>query len=165
MNDYVDTSKDMSKGYHKDSLGDKKKSYLEPDSIELETIKYLNDNFNDVILIVNCNNPMELDWVKDYPNIHTVINVPGTGSYGLEALPRILTGEVTPSGHLTDTYVANNFSSPAMNNMGEFEYLIDGKKFLIMKVHHGLMVIITFHITKAFMLDIDIMKLAMKMLF
>lgn len=128
MNDYVDTSKDISKGYHKDPLGDKKKSYLEPDSIELETIKYLNDNFNDVILIVNCNNPMELDWVKDYPNIHTVINVPGTGSYGLEALPQILTGEVTPSGHLTDTYVTNNFSSPAMNNMGEFQYLIDGKK-------------------------------------
>lgn len=128
MNDYVDTNKDLSKGYHKDPLGDKKKSYLEPDSIELEIIDYLNKNFKDVILLVNTNNPMELDWIKKYDKISTVLSVPGTGSYGLEALPQILTGDITPSGHLTDTYVANNFSSPAMMNMGDFEYLLDGKK-------------------------------------
>lgn len=128
MNDYVDTSKDLSSGYHKDPLGDKKKSYLEPDSIELEIIDYLNKNFKDVILLVNTNNPMELGWVKNYDKISTVLSVPGTGSYGLEALPQILTGDVTPSGHLTDTYVQNNFSSPAMMNMGDFEYLVDCKK-------------------------------------
>ena len=128
MNDYVDTKKDLSAGYHKDPLGDKKKSYLELDSIELEIIDYLNKNFKDVILLVNTNNPMELDWVKNYNKISTVLSVPGTGSYGLEALPQILTGDITPSGHLTDTYVTNNFSSPAMMNMGDFEYLVNGKK-------------------------------------
>lgn len=128
MNDYVDTAKDLSSGYHPDAESDKEKSYLEPDSIELEVIKYLNDNFKDVILLVNCNNSIELGWIKDFENISTVLSVPGTGSYGLEALPQILNGEVTPSGHLTDTYAYNAFSSPAMMNMGDFEYLIDGNK-------------------------------------
>ena len=30
--------------------------YLEPDATELEIISYLNDNFDDVIILVNCNN-------------------------------------------------------------------------------------------------------------
>lgn len=128
MNDYVDTSKDLSSGYHVDAEGDKKKSYLEPDSIELQIIDYLNKNFKDVILIVNCNNSIELGWTKKYDKISTVLSVPGTGSYGLEALPQILNGEVTPSGHLTDTYAYNAFSSPAMMNMGDFEYLTNGNK-------------------------------------
>ena len=128
MNDYVDTNKDLSKGYHKDVNGDKNKSYLEPDSIELEIIDYLNKNFKDVILIVNCNNAIELGWTKNYNKISTILSVPGTGSYGLEALPKVLNGEVTPSGHITDTYAYNAFSSPAMMNMGDFEYLTDGKK-------------------------------------
>lgn len=128
MDDYVDTSKDLSKGAHPDALGDKMRSYLEPDSIELQIIDYLNKNFDDVILVVNCNNPIELGWVKDYQNIGTVISVPGTGSTGLQALPRILKGEVNPSGHLTDTYAYNAFSSPAMMNMGDFQFTENGNK-------------------------------------
>ena len=36
--------------------------YLEPDETELEIIKYLNDNFEDVILLVNCNNAFNI-WI------------------------------------------------------------------------------------------------------
>ncbi len=48
---------------------DKDKHYLEPDSVELGVIKYLNDNFDNVILVVNTNNAFELGWVANYPNI------------------------------------------------------------------------------------------------
>ncbi|MBR4933536.1 MAG: hypothetical protein IKZ03_03675, partial [Clostridia bacterium] len=43
--------------------------YLEPDKTELEIISYLNDNFDDVIILINCNNAIELGWIKDYENI------------------------------------------------------------------------------------------------
>lgn len=128
MDDYVDTNKDKSAGHHKDPEGDKRKSYLEPDSIELEIIDYLNKNFKDVIIVVNCNNAVELGWIEDYDNVSTVISVPGTGSTGLQALPSILKGETNPSGHLTDTYVYNSFSSPAMMNMGDFQFTENGNK-------------------------------------
>ena len=128
MDDYVDTEKDLNAGKHPDAEGDKKRSYLEPDSIELEIIDYLDKNFDDVILIVNCNNAMELGWIEDYPNISTVIQVPGTGAYGLQALPEILRGEVSASGRLTDTFAYSAFSSPAMMNMLDGEIIVDGKR-------------------------------------
>lgn len=128
MDDFVDSQQDENKGKHPDPEGDAKRSYLEPDSVELEVIEYLDQNFKDVILVVNANNALELGWIEDYPRISSVIQVPGIGEGGLQALPKILSGEVTPSGKLVDTYAANAFSSPAMMNMGDFEYLIDGKR-------------------------------------
>ena len=49
---------------HAESEEDKAKSYLEPDSTELEIISYLNDNFDNVILVTNSNAALELGWVK-----------------------------------------------------------------------------------------------------
>jgi len=102
--------------------------YLEPDETELEIISYLNENFDDVILLVNCNNAIELGWVKDYENISAVINFPGSGRTGTYGLGYVMTGinadgeEISPSGHLVDTWVYDNFSSPAMQNMGDFAF-------------------------------------------
>ena len=102
--------------------------YLEPDETELEIISYLNDNFEDVIIIVNCNNAIELGWVSDYENISAVINFPGAGRTGTYGLGYMMTGidaqgnEISASGHLVDTWVYDNFSSPAMQNMGDFKF-------------------------------------------
>ncbi len=102
--------------------------YLEPDKTELEIIQYLNDNFDDVIILVNCNNAMELGWVADYENISAVVNFPGAGRVGTYGLGYMLTGidekgnPISPSGHLVDTFVYDNFSSPAMQNMGDFVF-------------------------------------------
>lgn len=102
--------------------------YLEPDDTELEIMDYLNRNFEDVILLVNCNNAIELGWVKDYENITAVVNFPGGGRNGTWGLGYMLTGidadgkEISPSGRLVDTWVYDNFSSPAMQNMGDFVF-------------------------------------------
>lgn len=102
--------------------------YLEPDETELEIIDYLNKTFDKVIILVNANNAMELGWVEDYPNVTAVINFPGAGRNGAVGLGYMLTGldrdgnEISPSGHLVDTFVYDNFSSPAMQNMGDYNY-------------------------------------------
>lgn len=105
---------------------DKAKHYLEPDSVELGIIKYLNDNFSNVILVVNTNNVPELGWVKDYPNIGAVLWAPGGGETA-NSIADVISGKVTASGHLVDTIAYDAFSSPAMENMGDFQYAIDGK--------------------------------------
>ena len=108
--------------------GESGKHYLEPDKTELEIISYLNDNFDDVIILVNCNNAIELGWVNDYENISAVINFPGAGRTGTYGLGYMMTGldadgkEISSSGHLVDTWVYDNFSSPAMQNMGDFRF-------------------------------------------
>lgn len=111
---------------HAQSAEDKKKSYLELDSTELEIIDYLNQNFRDVIILVNSNNAIELGWVKDYEHINTVLSVPGTGTTGMYALAEILLGNVNPSGHLVDTYAYDFFSSPASENCDEVVCYVDG---------------------------------------
>ena len=108
--------------------GEAGQHYLEPDATELEIISYLNDNFDNVIILVNCNNAIELGWVADYENINAVINFPGAGRTGTFGLGYMMTGidangnEISASGHLVDTWVYDNFSSPAMQNMGDFKF-------------------------------------------
>ena len=105
--------------------GDRDKHYLEPDSVELEVIQYLNDNFDDVIIVVNTNNAFELGWVKDYPNISAVLWAAGAGGDTCRSIADVLSGNVNPSGHLVDTFAYDAFSSPAMQNMGE-QMLVNG---------------------------------------
>lgn len=103
---------------HADNAEDQARSYLEPNSTELELLQYLNDNYNEVILVVNSNAALELDWVKDYPSIKATLFVSG----GIEALPRILCGEVNPSGRTVDTFAADAMKSPAAQNFGDYQY-------------------------------------------
>ena len=108
---------------HTDIPEDKTKSYLEPDSVELGVLSYLNDNFDDIILLVNSCGAMELGWVEQFENIHTVLYTGLTGTYGLNAVADIFAGKVNPSGHLVDTYAYDAFSSPAAQNYGSYYYL------------------------------------------
>lgn len=108
---------------HTDIAEDKTKSYLEPDSVELGVISYLNDNFDDIILLVNSCGAMELGWVEEFENIHTVLYTGLTGTYGLNAVADIFAGTVNPSGHLVDTYAYDSLSSPAAQNYGSYYYL------------------------------------------
>lgn len=108
---------------HAVSAEDKAKSYLEPDSTELEILRYLNDNFDNTVLVVNSNAAVELDWLADFPNIKSVLIVPTTGTYGAESLANILSGAVNPSGRTVDTYAADASASPAAQNFGDYQYL------------------------------------------
>ena len=118
--------------------------YLEPDDTELEIISYLNETFESVILLVNCNNAMELGFVADYPHIKAVVNCPGLGRTGVYGLGRVLVGKdsngesVSPSGKLVDTFVYDNFSSPASQNMGDFRY--DGTDYYYVNYAEGIYV-------------------------
>lgn len=109
--------------------GEAGKHYLEPDSTELEIIGYLNNNFDNIIILVNSNNVMELGWIENYENIKAVINFPGAGRTGTDGLGYMLTGldkdgnEISASGHLVDTVAYDSFSSPAMQNMGDYAYV------------------------------------------
>ena len=109
---------------------DQTKHYLEPDSVELGVIEYLQNSpdINEIVLIVNCNNAVELGWINDYSKIKTVFHVPGTGEDGIEGFIDVLTGKEAPSGRLVDTYAYDAFSSPAVQNFDESIFLLNGQK-------------------------------------
>ena len=101
---------------------DKEKTYIEPDSVELEILDYLNRNFDNIVLVLNSGAALNLRWLSDYEHIHAVVSVPNMGTMGLISMARIFAGTVNPSGHTVDTYELDAMRSPAAQNFGDFQY-------------------------------------------
>ena len=108
---------------HTDVPEDQVKTYLEPDSVELEILRYLNDNFDNVVLIVNTASALDLDFLEDMPNIKSVLFVPSAGTYGLTSLAGIIAGDINPSARTADTFSGEPLASPAAQNYGDYEYV------------------------------------------
>lgn len=107
---------------HADNPTDQAKSYLEPDSTELEILQYLNDNFDDVVLLVNSSAAMELGWVDQFPSIKSILCMPSAGNFGMYAVADIFAGDINPSGKTVDTFAYDAASAPAAANYGDFQY-------------------------------------------
>lgn len=98
--------------------------YLELSRTEEDLVALVTSNFDKVVVVINANNPMELGWIEDYPQIQSVILAPGTGASGMAALGEILNGSVNPSGRTVDTYVRDLTAAPTWNNSGNSGYHI-----------------------------------------
>ena len=107
---------------YSDDPADQARSYLEPDSTELEILQYLNDNFDDVVLLVNSSAAMELGWVEQFSSIKSIVYIPSAGLYGLNSLGEIFAGRINPSAKTVDTFAGNVSSAPAAANYGDFQY-------------------------------------------
>lgn len=108
---------------HADNAEDQAKTYLEPDSTELEILQYLNDNFDNTVVIVNTASALDLGFLEDMPNIKSVLFVPSAGTYGLDSLAGILAGDINPSGRTADTFSSEPLASPAAQNYGDYAYV------------------------------------------
>lgn len=82
---------------------------------EMSIVKYANDNFDDVIVMLNTANAIEMGWSDSefFPNIKACMWVGYPGQEGISSIAKALTGEVNPSGRLVDTYAYDSMSAPA----------------------------------------------------
>lgn len=101
---------------------DEGEHYLELSNTEEAMIELVCSSFDNVIVVINANNAMELDWVDQYDSIGAVILAPGTGETGMTALGEIINGSVNPSGRTVDTYVKDLTKTPVYNNFGNYSY-------------------------------------------
>lgn len=111
------------------------KHYLELDSNEIDLIKNVTKaGFERVIVLINALTTLELGWVEsgEYGKIDAALYIGGPGNTGVNALGRILNGEVNPSGHTVDTWATDFMANPAVQNFGNYgeengnTYKIDG---------------------------------------
>ena len=121
-----------------DGRSDESQHYLELDDNEkalLDNLCAEDSPFDKVILIVNCGTSMELGFLKDDAAYNGKLNaalwVGTTGGTGMNALGKVLKGDVNPSGRLVDTYAADFTAIPSYKNfatnVGEGNsYLING---------------------------------------
>ncbi len=99
--------------------------YLALQDAEIAVLEEIQSSgvFDTVIVLINTSNAMELGWIDEEEyGIDAALWIGGVGQSGAMGVARILAGEINPSGHLVDTYAADSFSSPAMQNFGDFSY-------------------------------------------
>ena len=109
---------------------DPNQHYLELDDNEKDLINEVTSKFDKVTVIINSSNAFELDrdLLINNNKVQSIIFAPGAGQNGFDALGKILTGEVTPSGRLTDTFAADFTKDPTWYNFGNnnIGYYADG---------------------------------------
>lgn len=88
---------------------------------ERKLIEETCSHFDKVILVLNTANTVEMGWLKDFPQIKSVLWLGFPGAAGNLALGDILCGDVNPSGRLVDTWAASNMLTPAANNFCQLQ--------------------------------------------
>lgn len=71
-----------------------------------------------VIVLINSAVAMEIDELKNDDKVDSILWIGLPGSYGMTGVARIISGAVSPSGHLSDTYAVDASVSPAAQNFG-----------------------------------------------
>ncbi|MBR1847233.1 MAG: glycoside hydrolase family 3 C-terminal domain-containing protein [Bacilli bacterium] len=124
---------------------DPSRTYLHLSQREEDLIRMVTEKFGKVTVIINSSNTMELGFLEDY-DVGAALNVTLLGQSGALAIPRILSGEINPSGRVTDTFpyvagVRNDSSSDPLyapsfrnfearsNNIGYLENIYVGYRF------------------------------------
>ena len=96
--------------------------YLQLSQTEKDMVDMVCSNFDDVIVIYNGANQFELGFADEYPQIKSVVWCPGTGNVGFNALGKVFSGEVNPSGKTPDTFIYDMTTAPWWNNAEKTEY-------------------------------------------
>ena len=96
--------------------------YLQLSQTERDMVDMVCSNFDNVIVIYNGANQFELGFADEYPQIKSVVWCPGTGNVGFNALGKVFSGEVNPSGKTPDTFIYNMTTAPWWNNAEKTEY-------------------------------------------
>lgn len=105
--------------------------YLQLDQNEADLIKMAGDNFDKVIILFNTGTTFECGFLDDPGHYAYHENVVGAlwmgypGRTAIRALPRILKGEVNPSGHTVDNWSRDFKADPSWQNFGNQR--VDGR--------------------------------------
>lgn len=90
--------------------------YLTLTQAETDLLKGLkaSGKFSKIIVILNTATAFQLDFLDNSEiKVDALMWVGNVGKTGIRAVAKALKGDVVPSGRLSDTYVKDNFSSPA----------------------------------------------------
>ena len=80
-----------------------------------------------VIVLLNSDNPIEIEDLKNDDAIGAIVWAGAPGANGFLGVADVLSGAVNPSGHISDTYAVSSVSAPAMVNMGVYLYTNNSK--------------------------------------
>lgn len=90
--------------------------YLELDDNEEAMIAMAKQNFTNVVVVLNIATSFELGELKEDTGINSILWLGFPGGSGINALGKVLNGEVNPSGRLVDIYAKDFKKDPTFAN-------------------------------------------------
>lgn len=123
-----DTYKFTNSGFVEDDCFDD--NYMDLSANEAEILQKLVEQKNankisKVILLINSANAVQFKNISNY-DIDACLWVGVGGNASYNQIGQLLSGNATPSGHLSDTFVYDSFSAPATENFGDFTFTSKG---------------------------------------
>lgn len=111
---------------------------LQLDAEQLKLVKEATDNFDKVIVLINDSTPLELGALQADAGVDAIMIIGQPGDNGFEAVGKLLSGEVAPSGHLADTYATDFTKDPSYNNINTTSDAIEGNpRYWVDKNNNG----------------------------
>ena len=107
---------------------------------ERQMIALAKEHSTKVIVLINSDNPIEIEELKEDEEIDSILWTGLPGMYGFLGVADVLSGEANPSGHISDTYAVNSTSAPSMVNFGIYTYSnssTSGEKDSLTEVNKG----------------------------
>lgn len=95
---------------------------LELNQDEKDLLALAKENFDTVVVAINASTSMELGPLAQDAGVDAVLQLGSPGQSGLNALGKVLTGEVNPSGRTVDIYPADFTADPTFQNFGSYQY-------------------------------------------
>lgn len=103
------------KGTFNDLIKDTSRTYLQLSPEEENMIKLVEEKFDNVIVLLNTTNIIEAGFIDD-EKIDYAYWVGAPGQSGTRAIPKILKGEINPSGRTNETWAYNHKTEASYAN-------------------------------------------------
>ena len=87
---------------------------------ETAAIRFCSENYENFLLVINCGSSMDMSFVEEIPGINAILYLCQLGTEGGNAFADLISGAVTPSGKLSDTWAKQYADIPFAN---EYSYL------------------------------------------
>lgn len=85
---------------------------------ELKAIKFCARNYENFVLIINCGSSIDMSALADIPDINAILYISQLGSQGGNAVADVLSGAVSPSGKLADSWAKAYSDLPFSDEYG-----------------------------------------------
>ena len=87
---------------------------------ETAAIRFCSENYENFLLVINCGSSMDMSFVEEIPGINAILYLCQLGTEGGNAFADVISGAVTPSGKLSDTWAKRYEDIPFAQ---EYSYL------------------------------------------
>ena len=96
---------------------------------ERNNLKYITSSFKNTILVLNIGGVIDMSFLSELDRLGAVLLMGQAGQEGGSAVLDVLTGKITPSGKLSDTWAADYSDYPASATFAHNDGNVDVEKY------------------------------------